>query len=68
MTQGHKWKVVIIFFYSIIIDVLWVIFIYFLVINTDDYDKLANWERGIQKCSFVVMWIGMGIKVHSSYL
>jgi hypothetical protein len=55
--------VVLIFFYSIIIDVLWVIFIYFLVINTDDYNNLASWERGIQKCSFVVMWIGLGIKV-----
>lgn len=64
-TKGHKWKVVVIFLYSLIIDVIWFIFIYMLIINTNDYYSLAEFERGIQKCSHVVMWINFGIKVVS---
>lgn len=54
-----------IFAYSIIIDIIWVIFIYFLIINTNEYDSLANFERGIQKCTFIVMWINLVVKVGS---
>jgi hypothetical protein len=53
----------VIFVFSLIIDVLWFIFIYLIVINTNDYDSLASWEHGIQKCSFVVMAINFFIKV-----
>ena len=42
---------------------IWFIFIYMLVINTDDYYSLAEFEHGIQKCSHVVMWINFVIKV-----
>lgn len=63
VTQNHKYRVVVIFLYSLIIDALWFIFIYMLIINTDDYYALADFERGIQKCSHVVMWINVGVKV-----
>lgn len=53
----------VMFVFSLIIDVLWFIFIYLIVINTDDYNALASWERGIQKCSFIVMAINFFIKV-----
>lgn len=53
----------VIFLYSLIIDVIWFIFIYMLIINTDDYISLADFERGIQKCSHVCMWINVGVKV-----
>lgn len=42
---------------------IWFIFIYMLIINTNDYVSLADFERGIQKCSHIVMWINVGIKV-----
>lgn len=53
----------VMFVFSLIIDVLWFIFIYLIIINTDDYNVLAPWERGIQKCSMVVMIINFFIKV-----
>lgn len=51
------------FVFSLIIDVLWFIFIYLIIINSDDYNDLAPWERGIQKCSCIVMIINFFIKV-----
>lgn len=53
----------VIFVFSLIIDVLWFIFIYLIIINSNDYNDLAPWERGIQKCSCIVMIINFFIKV-----
>lgn len=63
--QSHKYIVMVVFVYSLIIDALWFVFIYLIIINSDDYDSLAPWERGIQKCSCIVMIINFFIKVLS---
>lgn len=55
--------VMVVFVVSIGIDVLWFIFIYLIIINSNDYNDLAPWERGIQKCSCIVMIINFFIKV-----
>lgn len=57
----------VIFVFSLIIDVIWFIFIYLIVINTNDYQDLAGWERGIQLCSMIVMIINFFLKVGCSY-
>lgn len=63
LTQKQEFKILVILLFSILIDVLWFIFIYLSIINTNDYNALAKWERGIQKCTFVVMIINFFLKI-----
>lgn len=57
----------VVFVFSLLIDVLWFIFIYLIIINKDEYNALAPWERGIQKCSCIVMIINFFIKVRAAH-
>ena len=61
--RGHKLLVCVIFAFSVIIDVLWFIFIYLNVWMRNEYTNLAPWETNIHKMCFIITCINLVMKV-----
>lgn len=61
--RRQKYYVVILFLISMVLDVIWLIFIYIHIWCSDAYFNLASWERGIQKTCLVVTAINFVLKV-----
>ena len=61
--QNQKINVILLFSYSILIDVLWLVVIAWRTWFSDAYDKLAHWERGLHVTTTVVVFINLALKV-----
>lgn len=64
--KNQKWTVIIIFLWSIVIDVLWFFFIFLAVWMWDEYKKLADFETNLHWTVFIVVIINLVLKVDLS--